>query len=396
MIKMLRDKIGGMLYKENHQEKLLDTIYASVLMVENDYNNAVTSAKNKTKETHFLTSLIDISTKLIRYRFDNEKLGISISNLMRLLDVNIVYISKFKDDVFRKVLMWNENGKYKCTCKDEKGVLTREEAPLLFDSITQDGRFIRNGKNFSEADQCLTDDNGQMGECIFPITIGERMWGILGFIRHGEDCNWSDEHINICNILSSIFSSHIKTYKLIDDLKQGAALVDITNRMIKLNTWSKDEFGKFTYCSPSWKKLFFGLEEDVDVTGKTNIELIEDFIKRTGKKHTYVNVCKNSDLHCMTQNKTCYYLEIGYINSEPLVLDMKKSPIYFDGRCRGVVGVARDISTGIDGVAKLLSSYIDKGVAENLNPDYHDSDIATYWIKTEEIYNTVIEEVVSL
>lgn len=393
MIKIFNEKLDDFkhfLYNgtTKKQERIMDTICSSVLLAEKQYDEAMMHIKKNIKKEQILHLLIDICNKLIRYRLDHEQVKYCFYELIDMLDVDCVYLTKYKNNIFKVIHKW-----------------TADECITFIDF---GDAFINQYDEFglhSDFHRCYSNDKTR--ECVFPIIIKNKLWGTFNLVKKAEagdtpspcqynksisKCYWNIDQVYICSILSSIFSSHIKTYKLIDDLKQQNLITELTASIVKMYTWSKDEFGKYVYCTPEWKEVFFGLDKDVDIFGKTDIELLDDFRSRTGLEHTYGNVCKSSDEHCMDQGKPCYYLEAGYIGGKLFLLDVRKSPLYDDGRLRGTVGVARDLSDSADDVKKMISYYIDKGIAENLNPDNMYSDgVVAYWIKTEDAYNSVLK-----
>lgn len=391
MIKLFNDSITELKRffskTDDERDRLLETIYSSVLLAEKDYNEAITTIEKKIKKEQILHLLISITSKLIRSKLDSDILSNDFNNLLELLDVDCIYLSKYKNNTFKVVKRWSH---------DECLELLEFKDEFI-------GAYNEFGtkRGFHKC-----SFNSRVGECAFPIEINGKLWGafvILKYLNNDRPkeccynkfdfkCYWNSDQIYICSILSSIIASHIKTYKLIDELKQQSNIIFTTASMVKIFTWSKDEFGKYIYCSPEWKETFFDLNRDVDISGKTDIELLNGFRERTGKEHTYGNVCKSSDEHCIQQGKTCYYLEAGYIGGKLFLLDVRKTPLYTDGRIRGTVGIAKDLSDNEYEVKKMLSYYINKGIVENLNPEnMYVDDVVAYWIKTEDTYNDILK-----
>jgi len=370
------------------KNRLIDNIYTSVLLVENDYNNAVIDIKKKIRKESILNLLIDISTKLIEYKLGDPCLVMLFDDLMELLNIDRIYISKFKVDKFVKINTWS---KTEFIDRDNTIVLTIDDAPHFFKHILNSNEYIVENNKFDETDQCFFDKLGIFGECVFPIIIDRKVWGVLGFIKYDRECKWNDDQIDICNILASIFSSHIKKYKLIDNLKQDSIMINTVVNVLRINTWSKDEFGKYVYCSPEWRDLFFG--KGISVTNKTIDQLTKEYEELTGNRHEFADICKCSDDHCIDEGgDTCFYIEKGYIDNNVLVFGTIKTPIYSSGRLRGIVGIANDISGDVHIIDMIMPYYIEKGYVSILGfNNLYNKDVVVYWIKTEQAYNDILK-----
>ena len=170
--------------------------------------------------------------------------------------------------------------------------------------------------------------------------------------------------------------------------------MELTIDLIDGYMWHKDSNGKYIYCTPNWKTIFFGLDTNIDIVGKDDIELLNDFRLRTNKEHTYGNICLGTDEHCKQQKCTCYYIEIGYIDNKIFILEVTKTP-YFDeyGNYTGIVGIAKDRSNDKYLIEVLLEQYLEQNLCENLNLKNMDKErITAYWIKNKEINNQLTQK----
>ena len=68
--------------------------------------------------------------------------------------------------------------------------------------------------------------------------------------------------------------THIKQTE--QKLRDRNIVLNSTVDLIDGYMWNKDSEGRYLYCTPKWKSLFFGLSELVDIVGKTDIELLDD------------------------------------------------------------------------------------------------------------------------
>ena len=72
-------------------------------------------------------------------------------------------------------------------------------------------------------------------------------------------------------------------------------------------------------------------------------ELIQEFIRRTGKNHSFGKVCMNTDQICLQSEQKCRFIEAGVIGEEEFVLEGIKTPLLCKGKIQGTVGFAKRI-----------------------------------------------------
>jgi hypothetical protein len=362
----------------DEEDRLLENISSAFLIAEKDYNNVSKSLKHSIKKSQMLHVMVNICNNLIKNRLNHKLIDENIYDLIDLLKIDGIYLTKFKNKKFLKIKSWNIDN---------------------LEEISFDEKFYNDYLKYNKNNDFHRCFNGEITrECVFPIKMNNVLWGTFNIVKYKKendeknkchidnitDCYWNNDQIIICSILSSVFSSHIKTYKLIDDLREQNLIIEKTSKMIDVFTWTKDINGKYRYCSNAWKKLFFDLDNNSNIIDKSDKELIEDYKKRTGKNNTFYNICKLTDNHCIKKDKTCKYIKIGYIDNEMYIFEIKKSPLYNDNKIIGIVSVAKDYSFDVENIERMVSFYMKKGIIEKLNDD-KENNVVAYWIKTDNI-----------
>lgn len=146
------------------------------------------------------------------------------------------------------------------------------------------------------------------------------------------------------------------------------------------------EFGNFMLC----EKFFCFSEEclcdcTTHISGKSDVDLINEFRERTGLRHSYGDLCFSTDIHAMEQailfHKTagaqgrpfCRYIECGYIGKKALLLDVIKTPLFLEGKTPSKQNHTYSVGNACDGTncceekMDLALSLLDKGRAERLS-----------------------------
>lgn len=146
------------------------------------------------------------------------------------------------------------------------------------------------------------------------------------------------------------------------------------------------EFANLALC-----RDFFCLSEEcrIDCTtyvrGKTDMDMVNDYKEKTGKQHTFGDLCVSTDIHATEQAiiyyhskgergmKECRYFEAGYIDGKPMLLDVVKTPIFEKNRpiCLAnhinIVGIARNLGCSCDTMMARALDLIERGQAERLS-----------------------------
>lgn len=131
--------------------------------------------------------------------------------------------------------------------------------------------------------------------------------------------------------------------------------------------WYKDQDGTYLFCDPSWCKFFFHLEDNCQVVGLTDIELLEVFRSKNKLRHTFGELCLNTDDHSRTQHKQCRYIECGFIGDQLVVLDVIKTPLFDVGdNYIGNIGFAWERAKECKYIFKEIEKQLKDGRAEQL------------------------------
>lgn len=145
--------------------------------------------------------------------------------------------------------------------------------------------------------------------------------------------------------------------------------------------WLKGTDSKYIYCSPKWKKVFFNKNEDFDIKGKTDIELLNEYRKIINPIHDYGELCLSTDEHSNNLKTKCRYIEGGFIGNRLFILDVIKTPMIDDDIVIGNVGVAIDRSNQVTQVISELEIARKLNLLEQLTPGDYNSSPFVYWIK---------------
>lgn len=151
------------------------------------------------------------------------------------------------------------------------------------------------------------------------------------------------------------------------ELKEKNRLIENMIKAAGGYVWQKDEENKYIFCDPSFKKFFYYLDEDIDITGKTDIELVQDFKERTGLRHTFGELCCSTDDHCKQKGKKCRYIECGYIGNQLVILDVIKTPIPNQKGGVETVGFAWDRSKECKNIFRDICEWLEKGLIQILD-----------------------------
>ena len=110
--------------------------------------------------------------------------------------------------------------------------------------------------------------------------------------------------------------------------------------------WSKDVNGRYIYANDGiLRGLFYGTDYR-NVIGKTDIELAKICKSMVGDdKHTFGEICGNSDIIVLDTLHKGRFLEWGLINGKEMYLEVHKAPLYdSNGVIVGTVGTGRDVT----------------------------------------------------
>lgn len=110
--------------------------------------------------------------------------------------------------------------------------------------------------------------------------------------------------------------------------------------------WAKSTDGKYIYANDGiLKGLFYGIDYR-NIIGRTDIELAGICKNLVGpEKHTFGEICGNSDVIVLDKLKKERFLEWGLINGKEMYLEVYKAPLFdSNGTIVGTVGTGRDVT----------------------------------------------------
>lgn len=197
------------------------------------------------------------------------------------------------------------------------------------------------------------------------------------------------------------YMEHYK--KNIDEIRQQKKILELMSHhlggLVWIKRWDSDtksyiyEFANRTHCD-----VFFKFEPHclIDCTshvkGYSDIDILNDYRERTGKQHSFGELCVSTDVHATMQAiqhydtegnagaTTCRYIECGMIDEKPMVLDVVKTPLFdpnYPCKCWGshtyTVGNAFDVTASCETKLQHVQSLVEQGHAEKLQP-------GVYWV----------------
>lgn len=134
--------------------------------------------------------------------------------------------------------------------------------------------------------------------------------------------------------------------------------------------WEKDLNHRYTYANMRHCNDFYHLPVAKlnRIIGKTDSELISEFITRTGMENTFGEMCISTDEYALIKNKLCRFWEVGYVNNKILILDVRKQPLLDENnKIKGTRGWASNLSDRECEMKTLIEIYLKNGMAERLD-----------------------------
>ena len=203
---------------------------------------------------------------------------------------------------------------------------------------------------------------------------------------HGEEID-VDKAKEILRVARDRISDSLKERELLEVMAHtisGCVWIKAYDYISESHTY---EFANLTLC-----KSFFCFADSCllncteHVKGKSDIELINEFMERFQKSHTFSDVCEITDEHTVEQAiryhhtngksgaKNCRYLESGFIGDKAVLFDVTKTPLFEKGQkpCWNthtyLVGTAIEPTICCDSVYQMGKTLLDSGLAETLCP----------------------------
>ena len=191
----------------------------------------------------------------------------------------------------------------------------------------------------------------------------------------------SFDHLNsVISLVKEAKESHIQA---IEDKEKLYAIIAAAGGYV----WLKDLDGRYLFCDPTWCQVFFKMERgcDEEIVGRTDKAILTEF-RGSGHRHTYGNVCKGTDQHCLKVAKKQHYIEFGWIEDDLFVIDVIKTPFYSGNKISGTVGFARNLSDSANWVCEEVQRMLTQGNAEIISKQ--GDCVAAYLIKNEDCRTT--------
>ncbi len=111
--------------------------------------------------------------------------------------------------------------------------------------------------------------------------------------------------------------------------------------------WAKDLDDKYLFANKVICEKLLKCDTHENPLGKTDLFFSERERSR-GYKHTFGEICVNSDEIVKSSQKPGRFLEDGFVRGEYLVLDVHKAPLFDEmGKLIGTVGAGRDVTNDI-------------------------------------------------
>jgi PAS domain-containing protein len=110
--------------------------------------------------------------------------------------------------------------------------------------------------------------------------------------------------------------------------------------------WAKDLDGRYIYANQEiCNTLFYGMDKSA-VLGRNDVELAGMCKAKVGNdRHTFGEICANSDVIILDKRSKELFLEYGLVNGVEVYLEVHKAPFYNSkGELIGTVGTGRNVT----------------------------------------------------
>ena len=108
--------------------------------------------------------------------------------------------------------------------------------------------------------------------------------------------------------------------------------------------WAKDMNNRYLFANRALCSRLLMCKSTGAVVGKNDVYFAE-LERSNGQRHTFGEVCENSDDIVKTKKKAMRFVEDGLVRGQYLVLDVHKAPLLDEnGKILGTVGCGRDIT----------------------------------------------------
>lgn len=164
--------------------------------------------------------------------------------------------------------------------------------------------------------------------------------------------------------------------------------------------WAKDVNDRFLFANQGICNKLIKCTSNEEAIGKTDVYFAQRE-RAAGYKHTFGEICVNSDQVVKQSGKPGRFLEYGMVRGENLVLDVHKAPVFDDsGKMIGTVGCGRDITRedkaerDLENAARAIRRIVED-VESIAVQGYNEERQVTVWNKaSEQLYGYSAQEVI--
>lgn len=185
----------------------------------------------------------------------------------------------------------------------------------------------------------------------------KKLSNLLGCFIYG------DIEIKLQKLIDEIEKDKTRTIRLQKELTKSRLekeayknLVTTIGDTIPDMMWAKDLDGKYIYVNHKILKGLFYNSHYKNIIGKTDIEITKVCKEKVGsEKHTFGEICSNSDKIVLETSRKGRFLEWGLVDGKDLYLEVYKAPLFDrDGKIVGTVGTGRDVTEWYLGLKKSI------------------------------------------
>ena len=153
----------------------------------------------------------------------------------------------------------------------------------------------------------------------------------------------------------------IRKYVELNDSRKFCTVQNGPCTALDFFSWKKDKNHLYINANFAHCIEFFRMPKECMelIRGKADIDLVNDYRERTGKIHSFGELCVGSDDIVKASKKPGHFIEIGYIDTDLFLLDVYKVPLFDEaGEFFGSEGYAFNKASR----AKLFEGMINQGL----------------------------------
>lgn len=155
-------------------------------------------------------------------------------------------------------------------------------------------------------------------------------------------------------------------------LYSDAWVLDQIADHIQAMIWMKDNTDRYIFASRRLCQTLLHIENPDDAKGKSDIEIIEQY-SQSGQVNEFAEVCQSTDQITREARHPCEFLEIATVDTQRIVLWVRKTPLFSDflpSLVIGTVGVAYD-SLPEDFFLRMAQQRVNHGTAISLKSGHY-------------------------